>query len=204
MNAHSVAAEPVQSTKRERILRAAADVFARAGYFNAKVSEVAKEAGVADGTIYLYFENKEHLLVTIFREHARKHLDLLRDELSGVADSQERLRRSIRSYLTAMGRDRAIAIVFQVELRHSLKFMSQLSQQEVREYLEILRTVVEHGQQRGVFRGSLHPQFVAKAVFGILDEMVTSWVLSDKEYRLEETGEAVSDFVLRGLIRDDR
>src|SRR5687767_108593 len=120
MNAHSViVADPPAVGKRERILRAAAAVFARTGYFNAKVSEVAKEAGVADGTIYLYFENKEDLLVTIFREHAQKHLAILRHQLLDVTEPQESLRIAIRSYLAAMGSERSIAIVFQVELRHS-------------------------------------------------------------------------------------
>jgi len=188
------------TTKRERILRAAIEVFARNGYFNAKVSEVAKAAGVADGTIYLYFDGKEDLLVTVFREHTRNYLQSLERDLAHVRRPEERLRIAIRHHLETLGRDRSLAIVAQVELRHSLKFMSLLSQQEVADYLNMLRKIVEHGQSDGSFRRTLHPQLVAKAVFGVLDEMVTSWILSEKEYELAMHSEQIADLMLTGLL----
>src|SRR5215213_6531243 len=98
------------TSKRERILRAAVDVFAQNGYFNAKVSEIAKAAGVADGTIYLYFDGKEDLLITIFREHTRNYLQSLERDLSTISRPEERLRIAIRHHLETLGRDRALAI----------------------------------------------------------------------------------------------
>ncbi|MEO6260729.1 MAG: TetR/AcrR family transcriptional regulator [Thermoanaerobaculia bacterium] len=193
--------EPARATpKRERILRAAIDVFARNGYFNAKVSEIAKAAGVADGTIYLYFDGKEDLLVTVFREHTRNYLQSLERDLAHVRRPEERLRIAIRHHLETLGRDRSLAIVAQVELRHSLKFMSLLSQQEVADYLNMLRKIVEHGQSDGSFRRTLHPQLVAKALFGILDEMVTSRILSEKEYELAAHSDQIADLILTGLL----
>jgi TetR/AcrR family fatty acid metabolism transcriptional regulator len=186
--------------KRERILRAAVDVFARSGYFNAKVSEIARAAGVADGTIYLYFDSKEQVLVTIFREYTRNYLVSLERELAHVRRPEDRVRAAIRHHLETLGRDRALAVVSQVELRHSLKFMSSLSQQEVADYLNMLRKIVEQGQAEGAFRSTLHPQLVAKSVFGILDEMVTSWILSEKEYTLVDQAEQVADLILTGLL----
>ena len=188
------------TSKRERILRAAVDVFAQSGYFNAKVSEIAKAAGVADGTIYLYFDGKEDLLITIFREHTRSYLQSLETQLATVSRPEDRIRTAIRHHLETLGRDRALAVVSQVELRHSLKFMSLFSQQEVADYLNMLRKIVEHGQAEGVFRRTLHPQLVAKAVFGVLDEMVTSWILSEKDYALSDQAEQVSDLILTGLL----
>src|SRR5437764_8715482 len=140
------------TSKRERILRAATDVFARNGYFNAKVSEIAKAAGVADGTIYLYFDGKEDLLVTIFREHTRSYLQSLEREMANVRKADDRIRVAIRHHLDTLGRDRNLAVVAQVELRHSLKFMSLLSQQEVADYLNMIRKIIEHGNREGVFR----------------------------------------------------
>src|SRR5437868_7823593 len=188
------------TTKRERILRAAIEVFAQNGYFNAKVSEIAKAAGVADGTIYLYFDGKEDLLITIFREHTRNYLASLERDLVNVRRPEDRIRVAIRHHLEALGRDRNLAVVSQVELRHSLKFMSLLSQQEVKDYLNMIRKIVEHGQAEGVFRRNLHPQMVAKSVFGILDEMVTSWILSEKDYSLADTADQIADFILTGLL----
>jgi len=204
MSIHSLmvrAAElPQPESKRERILRAAIDVFAQRDYFNAKVSEIAKAAGVADGTIYLYFDGKEDLLISVFRDHTRSYLKSLERDLANVNRAEERMRIAIRHHLQALGRDRSLAIVWQVELRHSLKFMTLLSHQEVADYLNILRKIVEAGQNEGIFRRTLHPQLVAKSLFGILDEMVTSWVLSEKEYSLADQAAPVADLILNGLL----
>ncbi len=188
------------TSKRERILRAAVDVFAEHGYFNAKVAQIAKAAGVADGTIYLYFDGKEDLLITIFREHTRNYLLSLERSLANINPAEERLRIAVRHHLETLGRDRALAVVSQVELRHSLKFMSLFSQEEVKDYLNVIRKIVEHGQQEGAFRRNVHPQLVAKAIFGVLDEMVTSWMLSEKDYDLPAQSEQVADFILTGLL----
>lgn len=188
------------TSKRERILRAAVDVFAEHGYFNAKVAQIAKAAGVADGTIYLYFDGKEDLLITIFREHTRNYLHSLEQQLANINRAEERLRVAVRHHLDTLGRDRSLAVVSQVELRHSLKFMSLFSQQEVADYLNVIRKIVEHGQEEGTFRRNVHPQLVAKAIFGVLDEMVTSWMLSEKEYDLPAQSEQVADLILTGLL----
>jgi len=185
--------------KRERILRAAVEVFARTGYFSSRVSSIAQQAGVADGTIYLYFEGKEDLLITIFRETMTAFLARLKEALDGCNDPVEALRRIVRLHLAASGEDRALAVVFQVELRHTLKFMALFSHQELGEYLSTLRSIVERGQQTGAFRSEIHAQTAAKAIFGMLDEMATSWVLSDKVYRLEDGAEPLSEFILLGL-----
>jgi TetR/AcrR family fatty acid metabolism transcriptional regulator len=190
---------PRPQSKRERILRAATDVFAQSGYFNAKVSEIARAAGVADGTIYLYFDGKEDLLTSIFRDHTRNYLQSLERDVANVNRAEERVRIAIRHHLETLGRDRSLAIVAQVELRHSLKFMALLSHQEIADYLNILRKIVEQGQADGVFRRNLHPQLVAKAVFGIVDEMVTSWILSEKDYSLADQADEVAELVLNGL-----
>jgi TetR/AcrR family transcriptional regulator, fatty acid metabolism regulator protein len=191
---------PRPQSKRERILRAATDVFAQSGYFNAKVSDIARAAGVADGTIYLYFDGKEDLLTSIFRDHTRNYLQSLERDLANVNRPDERVRIAIRHHLETLGRDRSLAIVAQVELRHSLKFMTLLSHQEIADYLNILRKIVEQGQTDGVFRRNLHPQLVAKAVFGIVDEMVTSWILSEKDYSLADQTDEVAELVLNGLL----
>jgi TetR/AcrR family fatty acid metabolism transcriptional regulator len=188
------------TSKRQRILRAAVEVFAENGYFNAKVSEIAKSAGVADGTIYLYFDGKEDILITIFREHTRNFLESLQKQMASVSRPEDRIRTTVRHHLETLGRDRSLAVVSQVELRHSLKFMSLFSQEEVADYLNLLRRIVEQGQAEGVFRRNFHPQLAAKAIFGVLDEMVTSWILSEKDYDLAEQSEQIADLILTGLL----
>lgn len=185
--------------KYEAILRAATKVFARSGFFNSKVADVASEAGVADGTVYLYFKNKDDILVSIFDDHMNEALANGRKNLSQIDDPIEKIRRIVMAHLDGLGRDRDLAIVFQVELRSSTKFMEQFSATRVTEYLELIRGVIEEGQKRGVFRRALNAQLVAKVLFGALDEMATNWVLSRKRYSLASTADTVIDVFLNGV-----
>ena len=181
------------------ILRAAIRVFARNGFFNSKVADVAKEAGVADGTVYLYFKNKDHLLVSIFEDTMREAINQGREEISAVDDPREKLRRIAEVHLERMASDRDLAIVFQVELRSSMKFMEQFSQTRVSEYLDLIRGVVNEGQRRGTFRASLDANVASKVFFGALDEMVTNWVLSRKTYDVRATAPTVVEILFDGM-----
>lgn len=187
--------------KRERILRAAVDVFARTGYFNSKVSEVARAAGVADGTIYLYFEGKEDLLITIFREQSRVFLSVLRGELARIEGAAAKIEKVVSYHLETIGANRPLAVVLQVELRQSLKFISLISREELGDYLEVIRSIIEEGSASGELRRAEHPQIVANAIFGVLDEIVTTWILSEREEPPAVHAGAVADFILHGLVR---
>src|SRR5438067_7422732 len=131
MNIHSVALAAVSrrdstpGPKRDAILRAAIDIFADRGYFNAQVADVARAAGVAAGTVYLYFRSKDDLLISIFERSMREALAEGKKVVEGVDDPRERLRRVAGLHLTRLGRDRNLAVVFQVELRQSTKFMER-------------------------------------------------------------------------------
>jgi TetR/AcrR family fatty acid metabolism transcriptional regulator len=187
--------------KYEAILRAAIKVFAGSGFFNSKVADVAREAGVADGTVYLYFKNKDDILVSIFNYYMEEALAAGKASLAETDDPVEKLRRIVRAHLERLGRDRNLAVVFQVELRSSTKFMEQFSATKVAEYLDLIRSVIEEGQKRGVFRPELNTKIVSKVLFGALDEMATNWVLSRKRYSLTSTAEPVLDVFLNGLSR---
>ena len=187
--------------KYEAILRAAIKVFARSGFFNSKVADIAREAGVADGTVYLYFKNKDDILVSIFNHYMEEALAAGKASLAKTSDPVEKLKRIVHAHLEGLGRDRNLAVVFQVELRSSSKFMEQFSATKVTEYLELIREVVEEGQRSGVFRSALNTKVVAKVLFGALDEMATNWVLSRKRYSLASTAEPVLDIFLNGISR---
>jgi len=187
--------------KYEAILRAAIKVFARSGFFNSKVADIAREAGVDDGTVYLYFKNKDDILVSIFNHYMEEALAAGKASLAKTSDPVEKLKRIVHAHLEGLGRDRKLAVVFQVELRSSSKFMEQFSATKVTEYLELIREVVEEGQRSGVFRSALNTKVVAKVLFGALDEMATNWVLSRKRYSLASTAEPVLDIFLNGISR---
>jgi len=185
--------------KSETILRAAAKVFAQSGYFNAKVADIAREAGVADGTVYLYFKSKEDLLTSIFDWAMGEFIGRARAELTGTTEPCEKLRRFAHLHFSLLEQERDIAIVFQIELRQSTKFMEQFSTTHLATYLQMLRDIIETGQKVGLFRKSLNPTLTAKFLFGALDEMATNWVLSHRKHSLTAQAEPVLDIFLNGV-----
>jgi len=184
--------------KREAILRAATSVFAHNGYFNSKVADIAREAGVADGTVYLYFKSKEDILHSIFDRSVEEALGAARKQIADVSDPKEKLRRIALLHLERLGADRDLAVVFQVELRGSTKFMEEFSAAGFAEYLSLIRSTFEEGQRAGVFRPDLNANVVAKILFGALDEMATNWILSTRRYSLEADADAVVDLFVNG------
>lgn len=206
MNIHSVMplnavvrrADPPPGPKRDAILRAATDVFAERGFFNAQVADVARAAGVAAGTVYLYFKSKDDLLVSIFERSMREGLTKGRAAVSNLQDPRERLVRLARAHLARLGNDRNLAIVFQVELRQSTKFMERLSATLLRDYLGLIREAIADGQREGLIRTDVKATAMAKMLFGALDEMATNWILSRRRYSLEADADVVVDLFING------
>jgi TetR/AcrR family fatty acid metabolism transcriptional regulator len=185
--------------KHAILLRAATKVFAERGFFNAQVADVARAAGVAAGTVYLYFHGKDDLLVSIFERTMSQAIAAGRATLAEIDDPIERLHRVARLHLERMGRDRDLAVVFQVELRQSTKFMERFSATRLREYLGIIRDVIADGQARGLIRSDVSPTTAAKILFGALDEMATNWILSRRRYPLAADADIVVDLFLNGV-----
>ena len=184
--------------KREAILRAAIKVFAGKGFFNSKVADIAGEAGIADGTVYLYFKSKDDILHSIFDRAMAEFISEGKKEIEGIDSPEDKLRKIAGLHLERLGADRDLAIVFQVELRGSTKFMQEFSAAGFAEYLDIIRKTFEDGQKAGIFRGDMKPVVCAKILYGSLDEMVTNWVLSDKKYPLAPMADEVMKIFLSG------
>ncbi len=185
--------------KRDAILRAAIDTFAARGFFTAQVADVARAAGVAAGTVYLYFKGKDDLLISIFERTMKEAIAEGRNTVAGLADPADRLQEIAKLHLGRLGRDRALAIVFQIELRQSTKFMERFSATQLREYLGIIRDVIAEGQAAGAFRADINPTLGAKLFFGMLDEMATNWILSRRKYSLLAEADAIVDLFVRGV-----
>jgi TetR/AcrR family fatty acid metabolism transcriptional regulator len=190
---------PSPLEKRDAILKAATEVFARRGFFQSQVADVARAAGIAAGTVYLYFRSKDELLVSIFERTMRETLAEGEATIGQEKDPQERLRRIARLHLERMGRDRDLAVVFQVELRQSTKFMERFSSTYLRDYLGIIRDTIAEGQRTGAFRTNFNPTIAAKALFGALDEMATNWILTQRKYPLAAQADEVIDLFLNGI-----
>jgi len=185
--------------KYQRILDAAVAVFAEKGFFTSRIADIADRADVADGTVYLYFKNKEEILRTAINTAFDGFMNLARTELKKLPDPAERLRRLAFLHLEAMGSNRNLAVVFQMELRQSARFLSEFSHRHMIEYLQLVRDAITEGQAQGIFRREMSDKYAANCFFGALDEVVTSWVLSGYEFQLSSAAEVVVDLFLNGM-----
>ena len=187
--------------KRDRILRAAVKVFARKGFYATRVSEIAKAAGVADGTIYLYFENKDDVLVSIFEFYLGKLIDVLRKEVEASTSVEEKLRRIVELQLGLLEGQRDLAEVVTVNLRQSSRLLKQYAAPRFTQYLDVLASVISEGQKSGVLRDDLNPRIIARALWGGLDGLALTWALGgDAEPgSLRKAAQQYATMLLEGL-----
>jgi TetR/AcrR family fatty acid metabolism transcriptional regulator len=185
--------------KHDQILRAAIEVFANKGYFAARMTDVAKQAEVADGTLYLYFDGKEHLLMSIFDDVLSRFIERLQSEIRTLDDPTEKLETMVRLHLETLGRDRSLAHVLQIETRQSRRFMSLFTRGRLGEYLNLLRQIIEEGQELGTFRSDISAGLATDLVFGATDELVTSWLLSEDSGDLARHGDQLTKLFFGGL-----
>lgn len=185
--------------KYQRILDAAIEVIAQKGFHNSRVSEIAQRAGVADGTIYLYFKSKEQILMSALDTAFQAFLSRAKQELAGTESPAVRLRKLAALHLSALAENRSLAAVLQTELRQSAKFLAEFSQRDVKNYFNLIREIVREGQQSGMFREDIPDKIFAACFFGALDELVTTWVLSERPYDLTAAAAPVVDLMFRGM-----
>jgi TetR/AcrR family fatty acid metabolism transcriptional regulator len=186
--------------KPHQIIDAAIRVFARNGYYNSRVSDIAREAGIAAGTIYLYFKTKDEILVTMFREKMAAWVAFLRREIARQPDAVAKIRRLVALHFEVLEADPDLAEVVQVELRQGHKFFRGASAHEVSAYFDLIGSVLEEGIAEGLVRHDLPVKVATKMLFGAMDQVATSWVLGKRGYRLADSAEAVADIFLQGVI----
>jgi len=185
--------------KPQQIIEAAVRVFARKGYFSSRVSDIAREAGIAAGTIYLYFDTKEAILITLFREKMAAFVAALRKAIADERDAVVKVRRLVQLHFQMLEADPDLAEVVQVELRQGQKFFRGPATQEIAGYFALIAALLEEGVAAGCFRPDLPVKVATKMLFGAMDQMATSWVLGKRGYRLADTADAVADLFLQGV-----
>lgn len=185
--------------KYRRILDAAIDVIAEKGFHSSRVSDIAERAGVADGTVYLYFKSKEQILMTALDGAFESFYRRAKEELASSADAPAKLRTLARLHLRSLSQHRSLAVVLQTELRQSAKFLAEFSHRELKGYFDLIREIIREGQQAGRIRREVPDKIAAACLFGALDEMVTSWVLSSREWDLAAAADPVIDLLLSGM-----
>ena len=190
--------------KHQRILKAAVKVFAEKGFYNSRVSEIAKEANVADGTIYLYFKNKDDILISLFEEEFGQIVENMRKELEKEKDPLQKIRIFAITHLSIVSKQQQLGEVLGVEVRQSSKFMKEYINNPFIEYLNLIRSIVIEGQEKGFIRKDLTPGIMKRALFGALDEMARYWVLSTKKkHSINEAALQISEVFIRGVMSEE-
>jgi TetR/AcrR family fatty acid metabolism transcriptional regulator len=185
--------------KYEAIIDAAVRVIAEHGYHNAQVSKIAREAKVADGTIYLYFENKEDVLISLFNEKMGAFIQIAEQAMAKIPSPADQLRELIRLHFQSMEDNRHLAIVTQIELRQSNPGVRRAIGEILKKYLNLIDRIILAGMEQGIFRNDLDVRITRKMIFGAIDEMVTSWIMKDCKYSLVDQVEPVMSLFLQGM-----
>jgi TetR/AcrR family fatty acid metabolism transcriptional regulator len=191
--------------KRERILEAAVRVFAAEGFYNAKVAQIAEQAGVADGTIYLYFKSKDDLLISLFEDRMEGINANLRNALQAAPSAAEKLRAVVRLHLELVEQNRHMAEVICVELRQSSKFIKEYANPKFGEFLRLIAGALAEGQASGELRDDFDPPMVARAMFGALDELALAWLVRGKDrIDIPRAVEQMSNLFIEGLRKKEQ
>jgi TetR/AcrR family fatty acid metabolism transcriptional regulator len=186
--------------KHSKIIRAATKVFAKKGFFNARISDIAKEAKVADGTIYLYFNNKFDILISVFEQEIGKLVDQITALIAKEDDPQKMLEIFITRHLTEMKKNRNLAEVIQIELRQTNKLIRDYRNNKFSEYVNIISMIIKKGQEKNIYRQDIMPGIAKRAIFGALDEISRIWSLNlDTNYTVQEAASQVTDMFQVGI-----
>ncbi|WP_232695690.1 TetR/AcrR family transcriptional regulator [Brevibacillus daliensis] len=188
--------------KYQAIINAAVKVIAEHGYHNAQVSKIAREAKVADGTIYLYFENKDDILISLFNEKMGQFVENCKEMSQRASHVSEKLRILIHSHLNLLAEDYDVAIVTQIELRQSNPEVSQGIGEVLKSYFNLIDEVIRQGIEEGVFRSDIDVRLARTMVFGTLDQAVTSWVMKKSKYDLVSLVDPIHNLFLKGLCKE--
>ena len=175
-------------------------MFARKGFYKTRISEIAMEAQVADGTVYIYFENKDDILISLFEEQMKVVIDNMVDQISKEDDPVKKLEKFALIHLQLIEENLDMAEIIQVELRQSSQFMKEYKNEKFARYLDLIGEIVQEGQEKGVFKKDVIPGVAKRAFFGALDEMSRFWVLSTrKQYDIRTAAKQISEYFLNGI-----
>jgi len=184
--------------KYMQIIDAAVIVIAENGYHQAQVSKIAKQARVADGTIYLYFKNKEDILISLFEEKMGEFVEKIEEKIAGKETAEEKLLMMIETHFQLLFDDHHMAIVTQLELRQSNKELRLRINNVLKGYLQVIDKIILAGKETGEFSSDLDVRLARQMIFGTIDETVTSWVMNEEKYDLLALATPVHRLLIKG------
>lgn len=187
--------------KHAKIINAATKVFAKKGFFSARISDIAKEAKVADGTIYLYFDNKIDILRSVFEEEFNSIIINTRALIEQENDPRKKMEIFITAHLATMKKNKNFAEVMHIELRQTNKTIKDYRNTRFNEYVDIIADIILHGQRQNLFRKDILPNIAKRTIYGALDEVSRVWNISlETNYSVEEASNQLIEMLLSGML----
>ncbi|MBP2240655.1 TetR/AcrR family fatty acid metabolism transcriptional regulator [Cytobacillus eiseniae] len=184
--------------KYHQIIDAAVIVIAENGYHQAQVSKIAKQAGVADGTIYLYFKNKEDILISLFQEKMGNFVEMIEEKIAGKETAAEKLLMMVETHFSILSNDQHLAIVTQLELRQSNKDLRHKINAVLKGYLSLIEQILISGIESEELSSELDVRLARQMIFGTMDETVTTWVMNEQKYDITALSGPVHRLLLNG------
>ena len=190
--------------KYKQIIEAAVEVIAENGYHASQVSKIARKANVADGTIYLYFKNKEDILISVFNEKMGHFIEKIVSEINKQETASKKLLTLIQMHYKQLSESPYLAIVTQLELRQSKAELRYEINKVLKSYLNVMDEIIAQGIQEKEIRSDINPQLMRQMIFGTLDETVTTWVMKSQRYTLIDQAEEVHKLLTKGFFVDPK
>ena len=187
--------------KYRQIIEAAVEIIAQNGFHALQVSKIAKKANVADGTIYLYFKNKEDILISVFREKMGTFIDGAKRSIDDEQTANDKLFKLIEMHYSQLSESPYLAIVTQLELRQSKSELRREINKVLKSYLDVIDSVIEFGLETGEIDKKFNLQLIRQMIFGTLDESVTTWVMKSQRYQLVEQVEDMHTLLTKGFFK---
>jgi AcrR family transcriptional regulator len=165
--------------KRRVILAAAVRVFARQGFHTCRVADIADEAGVAYGLVYHYFSSKEQILDTLFLERWDVMLSAIAEADGADIPPREKLRAVASFILDSYRHDPELMKVIIVEVTRAANTFGRTHLAKIREAYAGIASIVDRAQQDGLFRPDVDAMFAAQAFYGLVEQVLTTWIFED-------------------------
>jgi AcrR family transcriptional regulator len=174
--------------KRRIILDAAVKVFARRGFTQCRVADIADEAGVAYGLVYHYFRSKDAVLDTLFLERWNVMVEVIGQVDQQPIAAREKLRAVAGFIVDSYRRDPELMKVIIVEVTRAANSFGRTHLPDIHRAYDRLAGIVEGGMRTGEFRPAVTPAFAAMAFYGVVEQVLTQWIFAE-----EPIGEAEFD-----------
>lgn len=187
-----------KSEKYHKILDSAGAVFAEHGFYKATISQIAAQAGVADGTLYLYFKNKEDILYQYISFKTEVVFKQMRAAVEKGGTAEEKLRHLIQCHLEEFQKDKNMAIIFRSEVRYLRDIEPQIKDIS-KMYLDLLSDIIEQGQIEGAMRQDLFVGLVKRFILGAVEGVIGTWVSAAGRYDLVSMADPLVDLYMAGV-----